>query len=169
MNRTGNWLWFIHVFLSGLALAAVVSGCSSTRNPVGAAFNFDTNLRLLITAAADINPNHHSRSSPLIIRLYELKDASSFENADFVDIYERDEELLATSLLGRHFLKAVVPGEERQERLVLSPGTTHVGLFAEFAQYRGSGYKLVFPVTQHNVIRDLVNVSLTGTEMSLVR
>lgn len=157
---------FIAVIIS-LAFIVLLSGCSSTRNPLGAAFNFDTDLRLLISAGADINPNQNSRSSPLVIRLYELKDIAAFQTADFVDLYERDEALLSGSLVGRHLLKAVVPGEERQERLVLTPGTTHVGLLAEFAQYRGSGYKVVFPVTQHNVVRDVVRVSLSGTEISL--
>lgn len=152
-----------------LLVSFLLAACSSTRNPVGAALNLNTDLRVMITAGEDINPNHDARSSPLVIRLYELKSPGGFQDADFIDIYERDEELLANSLVARHLLKAVVPGEQRQERLVLRPDTTHVGLFAEFSEYRGSGYKVSFPVTQHNVIRDVVRVSLQGTEMVLIK
>lgn len=151
------------------SVLGLLVACSSQRSSVGAALNLTTDLHLNISANEEINPDHTQRPSPVVIRLYELKDVSVFEKADFIDIYERDQDLLSTSLVARHLLKPVIPGEERQERLVLKPDTTHVGLFAEFAQYQGASYKVVFPVTQHNVFRDLIRVTLSGTEVSLSR
>lgn len=159
----------IRSFLALVSVTLLLSGCSSNRSPVGAALNLNTDLRLVISAEREINPDHTQRPSPVVIRLYELKDVAAFDKADFVDIYERDQELLSNSLVTRHLLKPIVPGEERQERLVLKPDTTHVGLFAEFSQYRGASYKVAFPVTQHNVFKDVVRVTLSGTDISLVR
>lgn len=158
----------IRPFLALVSVTLLLSGCSSNRSPVGAALNLNTDLRLVISAEREINPDHTQRPSPVVIRLYELKDVAAFDKADFVDIYER-EVLLSDSLVTRHLLKPIVPGEERQERLVLKPDTTHVGLFAEFSQYRGASYKVAFPVTQHNVFKDVVRVTLSGTDISLVR
>jgi type VI secretion system protein VasD len=146
----------------------LLSGCSSSKSRVGGVLNLDTDLKLTFQVDNDLNPDQNKRSSPVIVRLYELNGVAAFDSADFVDIYERDEELLGKALVGKQVFRPMVPGETRQESFVLNPGATHVALYAEFSQYRDSVYKVVFPVTQNNVIRNAVNVRISGNRLSLM-
>lgn len=145
-----------------------LAGCSSSKSRVGGVLNLDTDLKLTFVASGDINPDQNDKSSPVILRLYELNSASAFDKADFVDMYERDEDLLGKTLVRKQTFSPVIPGEQRQEVLVLSPGTTHVGVYAEFSQYRGSSYKVVFPVTQNNVFKNAATVRISGNHVALV-
>ncbi|MGQ9424413.1 type VI secretion system lipoprotein TssJ [Gilvimarinus sp. F26214L] len=150
------------------ALLLSLVGCSSSKSRVGGAFNLDTDLKLSFLADANINPDHNTRSSPVIVRLYELSTDSGFAKADFIDIYERDEKVLGRTLLGKRVFNPIVPGEQRDEVLVLSPGTTHVALYAEFSQYQGADYKVVFPVTQNNVFRNSAKIRIVENRLSMV-
>jgi len=151
----------------GIALVMALAGCSSSKSRVGGVFNLDTDLRLTLLTATDSNPDQRGRPSPVIVRLYELNGAATFDKADFIDLFEQDEKLLGRELLGKKTFDPLAPGEQREQGLVLTEGTTHVGLYAEFSQYRGSAYKVVFPVTQNNVIRNAVKVRIEGNQLSL--
>lgn len=156
--------------LAVLSLIAILSlcACSSSKNRVGGVLNLDTDLKLSFHAGDDINPDQNNRASPVIIRLYELSSTSVFDKADFVDLYERDAELLRNGLIAKQTFQPMVPGERREERLVLNPGTTHVALYAEFSRYQGSSYKLLVPVTQNNVFRTAVAVQISGNHIALI-
>lgn len=135
---------------------------------MGGVLNLDTDLKLTFHVANDLNPDQNQRPSPVVVRLYELNSIAAYETADFIDIYERDEELLGKALVGKQVFKPMVPGETRQEDIVLKPGTTHVALYAEFSRYRNSAYKLVFPVTQNNVFRNAAIVRISANHLSLM-
>lgn len=150
---------------------AVVSAiaCSSSKSRVGSAFNFDTDLKLTFVVDADINPDDNKSPSPVFIRMYELKSPTLFDKADFIDIYERDKEVLGGDFINKQSLKPLKPNEGRMERFVLQSGTRYVALYAEFSQYPGSVYKVIFPVTENNVIRNKATIKITGTRMTLVK
>lgn len=151
-----------------LMLVLMVSGCSSSKSRVGGVLNLDTDLQLTFLVDSNTNPDENKNSSPVIVRLYELKSDTGFNRADFIDLYERDEELLGGDLVKKRVLHPMIPGEERAETIVLGKGTAHVALYAEFSQYRGSSHKVVFPVTQNNVIKNRVTIKISGNEMTLV-
>lgn len=164
-KRSNQWRI---LFLGCMVLALAVVGCSSSKSRVGGALNLDTDLQLTFSVAADTNPDQNDNPSPVIIRLYELRSTSVFDKSDFVDIYERDQELLGGDLVGKQIFRPMVPGEAREENFVLSDGTTHVALYAEFSQYRGSAYKVVFPVTRNNVFSNKMKVNISGNRVALV-
>lgn len=150
-----------------IASTIVLSGCSSSKSRVGGVLNLDTDLTLTFIAESNINPDDNKRPSPVFIRFYELKSPTAFNKADFIDLYERDKEILGADLIGKQTLKPLVPGEERVERLVLQKGTRHIALYAEFSQYRGATYKVVFPVTESNVIRNKATIKVSDTNLVL--
>lgn len=156
-------------FLSMCCLAFFIFlvGCSSSKSKVGGVLNLDTDLQLTFVADETINPDENRRPSPVFVRLYELKSPTKFNKADFIDLYERDEELLGGDLLGRQVLKPITPDEKRSERLVLQSGTRYVAIYAEFSQYRGAAYKVTFPVTENNIIRNKALITVSGTSISL--
>lgn len=161
LNKSRCTVFFMMLLMLGIA------GCNSSKSRVGGVLNLDTDLKLTFITDGSINPDENKRPSPVFIRMYELKSPTAFDKADFIDLYERDEEILGGDLISKQVLKPLVPGEERMERLVLKSGTRHIALYAEFSQYRGSSYKVIFPVTENNVIRNKATIIISGTNLSL--
>ena len=52
-------------------------------------------------ASGDLNPNAEGRASPLVVRIYELKSFSIFKNADFMSLYEKDDQVLGRELVNK--------------------------------------------------------------------
>jgi type VI secretion system protein VasD len=146
-----------------------LGACSSSKSRVGGVLNLDTDLKLTLKVASDINPDDNNRPSPVFVRFYQLKSTTAFEKADFIDIYERDKEIFGGDIINKQTLKPLVPGEMRTERLVLEPGTRAIAIYAEFSQYPGSHYKVTFPVTENNVIRNAQTVQISGRTITLVK
>ena len=143
---------------------ALLSGCSSAKNkPVG------TDLKLNFIVEGNINPDENKRPSPVFVRLYELKSPTIFNKADFIDLYERDKEILGSDLLAKQMLRPLPPGVTRSEKLVLTSGATQIGLYVEFSQYRGSAYKATFPIILNSVGKNEVTIRISGNEISFVK
>ncbi len=151
------------------AALVLIGGCSSSKNRVGGALNLDTDLKLNFIVDANINPDDKKRPSPVFVRLYELKSPTVFNKADFIDLYERDKEILGEDFVNKQTLKPLSPGTTRTDALVLKNGAGYVALYVEFSQYRGAAYKLTFPITQHNVMKNEITVKISGTDISVVK
>ncbi|VUD66136.1 hypothetical protein TDB9533_03513 [Thalassocella blandensis] len=151
-----------------LSLLTFLSACTSVNHRVGAALNLDTDLKLELTAYGDINPDEKEKSSPVFIRLYELKSTAAFEKADFIDLYESDEDVLADALVAKQELKRLTPNTKRTDQLVLNKETEYVALFAEFYRYKDSKAKVIFPVTSSNVVRNSIKIEVKGNEIKLL-
>lgn len=156
----------MRVMLSTVLLIAL-SACSTMNTKIGGLLNLDTDLDLTFKADADINPDENNLPSPLFIRMYELKSDKQFKKADFIDIYERDKEVLGSDMIGKQRLKRLIPGETREKDFVLDPQTRFVGLYAEFQKYRNSSFKIIIPIEPTNVIASSSVVHVYGNTLSV--
>ncbi|MBI1422015.1 MAG: type VI secretion system lipoprotein TssJ [Gammaproteobacteria bacterium] len=154
---------------AGMLSLVLLSSCSSMNTKIGGLFNMDTDLDLTFIADKNINPDTDAVPSPLFIRMYELKSDKAFKNADFIDLYERDKEVLGDDMLGKQRLKRLIPGEKREKDFVLDPQTRFVGLFAEFQQYKDATYKVIIPVEPTNVVASSSVVRISGNIVSASR
>ncbi len=152
--------------LSGTVLVAMIAACSSVNTKVGGMLNLDTDLSLTFKVDADINPDEGKKPSPLFIRMYELKSDKQFNKANFIDLYERDKEVLGADLIAKQRLKRLAPGEDRENEFVLDPQTRFVGLYAEFLQYKNATFKVVIPISPTNVIASSSIVHISGNTIS---
>ena len=152
-------LAFVAIFLS------VLTACQAVNSSVGGYFDLDTDIRIELLVDADINPDELGVASPLFIRLYELSSNKMMRRADFIEIYERDKEVLGADMIAVHKLKRLKPGENRTEHFVLDKKTNYVALYAEFLQFKESKYKLIIPVVANNVFRDSVVIRVSGNEL----
>jgi len=141
---------------------AAITACTSLNTKVGGMLNLNTDLVLGFNADADINPDEKNRPSPLFLRMYELKSTKQFERANFIDLYERDAEVLGADMVAKQTLKRLKPGDERKDHFVLKPETRYVGLFAEFLQYKNAKFKIIIPVAPTNVIASSADIRLAG-------
>ncbi|WP_444993971.1 type VI secretion system lipoprotein TssJ [Aliikangiella sp. IMCC44359] len=146
-----------------LISSLILSGCQT----VGKTLNLDTDLTLTFNTSSDINPDNSNTPSPLFVRFYELKSKSIFEKAEFIDLYERDKEVLGGDLISKQELKRLTPGETRKETFVLNQDTRYIAVFSEFFRYSDSQYRLVVPVHTNNIFNDKVVVNISGNTMSI--
>ena len=153
------------VVVLGLVLLVSIS-CTAINTKVGGLLSLDTDLSIEFLVDADVNPDDNNIPSPLIIRMYELKSPKMFKKANFIDLFERDAEVLGADLVTKQRLKHIRPGEVRETNFVLSEETKFVGLFAEFLRYKNSEYKLVIPIAQTNVFSSSADIKLTGNKIT---
>lgn len=161
MNRIG-WLKPITLVVGIAAMTA----CTSLNTQVGGVFKLDTDVHLTFKADADINPDDKKRPSPLFLRMYELKSTKQFDKANFIDLFERDSEVLGADLVAKQTLKRLKPGDERTDKFVLKPETRFVALFAEYLQYKDAKFKVVIPIAPTNVFASSGTVYLYGNTLS---
>lgn len=160
---------FIYRIIAVFILIGPLWGCTKVNSGMVGMFELDTDLKLVLVGGKDINPDEKHSPSPLFIRLYELSSDQAFNKADFLELYEKDDALLGKDLIAKRELNRLVPGEVQEEKFVLDAKTRYVGLFAEFFEYKNSRFKVIFPVTSKNVIKNTVHVDLTGNQMLLQR
>ncbi len=159
----------ISKLLTLVALALTLASCSSVNSKVGGLLDLDTDLKLRFVVDESVNPDDSKISSPLIVRMYELKSVKAFENANFIDLYERDTEILGKTMITEQSLKPIQPSEDRTAQFVLSKGTKYIGLYAEFLQYENAKYKVIIPVAETNVVSSTAKVQLSENKMIILK
>jgi type VI secretion system protein VasD len=160
---------FICRIFAVFVLIGPLWSCTKVNSGVVGMFDLDTDLKLVLIGGKDINPDEKHSPSPLFIRFYELSSDQAFNRADFLELYEKDDALLGKDLIAKRELNRLVPEEIQEEHFVLDPNTRYVGLFAEFFEYKNSRFKVIFPVTSKNVIRNTVRIDVTGNQLLLQR
>lgn len=152
--------FFLKVFLIYVSATALMS-CSN----VASVLNLDSDLELNVLAKGDINPDDSDTASPLVIRIYELKDKKKFEEVEFYDLYANDKKVLGKNLIDKYRLKHFIPDSKRKKMFVLDKKTKYIGLFAEFSQYKDSVFRAVVEIDPH--FDRKVDVILTGTTLQV--
>ena len=99
---------------------------------------------LSISASAAVNPDAEGRPSPVVVRVYQLKDDAAFGAADFFAIFDKEEATLATSLLTREEF-VLAPGDARTVDLQVSPEAKFLGVAAAFRDIRNAAWREVKP------------------------
>lgn len=114
-------------------VAVALAGCASKpAKPV------ETKAEL--TASADVNPDSSGRPSPIVVRIYQLRGDTEFNNADFFALYEKDKEILGASLIGRDE-KTLFPGQHLEMDLPLSGEARFVGVVAAYRELGASRWR----------------------------
>ena len=121
-----------------LLAALLVVGCG-TSPPKPAKVNGT------IQAAAGLNPSVSDRPSPLRMRVYELKSATAFNQADFMSLYQSDQAALGPDLAAREEF-ILQPGETRPWVKTLGADTRFIGIVALYRDLERSVWRTVVPV-----------------------
>lgn len=129
------------VRLLGLLAALAAAGCAS-EEPAPP----PTRLQVTVSAVPSLNPDADGRPSPVVVRLYELTTASEFDQADFFDLFDKDQATLGAALVASDELE-VLPSDQRSVERTLDPRTRFVGFLAAFRDVDLSTWRAVTPVT----------------------
>lgn len=98
-----------------------------------------------IVAAAALNPSVSQRPSPLILRLYELRSATAFNQAEFMALYQADQATLGGDLVSREEV-LLQPGEIRPMGKPLAPDTRFIGVVAVYRDLERSRWRAIVPI-----------------------
>lgn len=92
---------------------------------------FPTKVDTVILASHEINPDATQRPSPVVLRIYELTSDTTFNSADFFQLYDEETSTLGDELVSRQELD-MTPGEERELAFKPQINTRYLGVIAAF-------------------------------------
>ena len=118
-----------HLFFMTMLLYVLLAGCSGV-----------SSIKANLHADKDLNPDLNGRPSPLVVRLYELKSLSVFNNADFFNLFEQDVALLGDELQMRDEL-AFQPGESKSLERDLRVDTRYIGLIGAYRDIENARWR----------------------------
>jgi type VI secretion system protein VasD len=133
------------VWIACLALA--LAGCAAKpAKPV------DT--RAILSASEDVNPDSTGRPSPIVVRIYQLRGDTEFNNADFFALYEKDKEILGASLVAREE-KTLFPGQQLETDVPLSSEARFVGAVAAYRDLGASRWRALMGKPEKSLLKVL--------------
>jgi len=134
-------------------LAFVLSGCCTlvceSCTLLESKPNTEVLLQANITVSENSNPDSDGRPSPIMIRIYQLKSASRFENADFPSLYDNDEMVLGSDLLFKEEMDAH-PGIKIPFERKLQGTARYLGIMVAFRDF------------EHATWRELIDLPAEG-------
>jgi type VI secretion system protein VasD len=129
MTRTFRTVSIVLLMASCLTLTACKSGPPKPQL-----------LKLSIAVSADANPDGQNRPSPIVIRVYQLKDDAAFKDADFFALYDKEQPTLAASLISRQEFE-VAPGAQKLVDYQLAPDAKFFGVAAGYRNIRDAAWR----------------------------
>ncbi len=118
----------------------------------------------MLNAGENINPSSLSSANPVVVRIYQLSAIADFKGAQVLDLYQKDSELLAQSLLHKQELRSVLPNEQRKLQLSIQPGTKYIAVFSQFSNYAQAKNKAWLDVSN---IDELASITLSIESLSV--
>ena len=127
-----------------------------------------TRIEATIQATEDINPDSDGQASPLVIRYYELKSATAFNNAAFFALYDSDLAELGDDLLNSEEIE-LKPGQVVEIARDLKPETRFIGILAAYRDIDNATWRVVQPIEENETAEltiavQRLNVSIAVTE-----
>ena len=131
-------------------IAAMLTACA--RTPVAHGLN------LSVQAMRMVNPDELGRPAPVVVRLYELKDRTAFDTADFFTLQDNDTNVLGNTLIKRDEW-LLLPGERRELRRNLDPATRVIAVTAAYRDLAHAIWRAAYPVASMQTLTVEVNAN----------
>jgi type VI secretion system protein VasD len=141
--------------LAGVSL--LVPGCGMMREP-------QTALSFTVTADSTINPNEEGEPSPVLLRIYDLKNTGVFEQATLFELLDDDQGRLGSDLVGRRELE-IKPGDSSTFERETSADTRHIGVVAAFRNIDTATWRATAPVEPRSDNR--IDIALSSTTVQI--
>ncbi|MCM2494418.1 type VI secretion system lipoprotein TssJ [Burkholderia glumae] len=148
-----------------LAIGVAALGLGACSGAPATAVKEPVKLRLRVVASEGVNPNEWGVASPVLVRIYELKSAAAFSNADFFTLQDHDRKAIGDDVLAiDEFI--LRPGEERDIERESHRAATAIGVLAGYRElgksvWRGiyrlpprpdaAWYRITIPVQRQNL------------------
>ena len=124
-----------------------------------------TTLEAQFLTSNQVNPNAAGKPSPIVVRYYELKSATVFENTDFFTLTDTDKSILANDLLGKDEME-MPPAAERTVSRNLDPSTRYLGIVAAYRDLEETHWRVVVPIAPHTPNTFIVRLGKAAISVS---
>jgi type VI secretion system protein VasD len=153
------------ILLGGVLLA--MSGCKHA--PPAPPPRVPLFGHVTITANGDANPDPTGRASPVVIRIYRLRNGDAFNGAGMETLYFKDREVLAPDLIARDEWE-LRPGETRDIRWELPADAQVLGIMAALRDFGSVPWRLVVavppsPAKGPHVLAVTAQISAAGLQL----
>jgi len=159
----GSTAWASLAAAALLAVVLVGSGCAAKPPKPAPA-------HLIVAARADVNPDDTGRPSPIVLRVYQLKDDAAFKDADFFAIFDNEMATLGPSLIDRKEFE-LAPGDSRTIDFPVSGDAKFLGVLAAYRDIRNASWRALIAApkkTYKNIIKsDKVLVTAEKARVTL--
>jgi type VI secretion system protein VasD len=127
------------------ALALTAAGCSSKppKPPP------PTKAAIVVTA--DVNPDSAGRPSPIVVRLYQLKEEGAFNGASYFALADKEQATLGPSLESREEYE-LQPGQTKELVLKIPPEARYLGAVAGYRDLNNSKWKALSPAPETGLL-----------------
>lgn len=126
--------------------------------------------RARLIASEQVNPDASGRASPIVVRLFQLRDEDAFASAEFLDLYGKEKEILGESLVSRQEY-VLAPGETRELEIPLDAQARYLGVLAAFRDIRAAQWRAVTRAPKKKLTdllgRDGVTITLDKDTVAL--
>ena len=110
----------------GVVMAGIIlAGCATEKSAK------TTPIHFVVEADQLVNPNESGDPSPVVVRIYELKATSTFNQAQFFDLLDNDAKVLGPDLVAKRELE-LKPGDRADFKRDTPVETRYVGVMAGF-------------------------------------
>lgn len=142
----------------------LLAGCGSEPEKPEPVEPPPTLIQAEIIVSDKVNPDVNGRPSPIVVRLYELKNLGKFEEADFYKLFEEYESFLGSDLLASEQFH-LRPGDTKTIKYAVAPETKYLAVTAAYrdlnqAVWRGSIRIKTAKTTRLEIILDRLGVSI---------
>jgi type VI secretion system protein VasD len=125
-------------------------------------------VELTITASNDINPDTGGRASPVVLRVYQLAGPTTFQAADFFQLFDKETPTLAADLVGREEL-TIPPGGTLSLTIPLKPNTQRIGIAAAFRDIDKASWRAVVEVPPNKTTKLKAEVAKLQVSLALAK
>ncbi|MDQ0446953.1 type VI secretion system lipoprotein TssJ [Methylobacterium aerolatum] len=115
--------------------APLVSACA-----LGPPAEKTNSLEITLDADEGINPNERNEPAPVVVRLYELRATSTFEQASFFDLLDNDTAKLGADLVAKREYE-LKPGEKKVITRDAPSAARYLGVIAGFRQITAAEWR----------------------------
>ena len=107
--------------------------------------------RLSLSASADVNPDAAGRPSPVVVRIYQLKDDAAFTAAEFFPLFDEEQKILSgPQLISRREI-VMAPGARQTIDFEIALDAKFVGVVAAFRDIRNSQWRVIVPAGRRDL------------------
>lgn len=149
--------------LASLIGTPLLAGCAS--GPPAAK---TTSLEFGIEADQEINLNTANEPSPIVLRVYELKTKSAFEQASFFDLLDNDAMKLGQDLVAKREFE-VKPGEKSSFKRDSPTDAKHIGVIAGFRQIDVAQWRAIVDIVPDRDNAFLITINALAVKIELQR
>jgi type VI secretion system protein VasD len=124
----------------GAPAAALLVACALVLSACAAKPPKPTQAHAQLIVSSDVNPDASGRASPIVVRLFQLRNDGEFAAADFFTLYDKEKETLGASFIAREEY-VLAPGETRTLDLAVNPDARFIGALAAYRDIRAAHWR----------------------------